>query len=80
MAYLVDDILFFPVKGINFIAKKIFDMAKEEMLGEAGTKEELKELYELVEQGKISEEEFDEREEELVGRLEDIEEYKKVHR
>lgn len=80
MAFLIDDILFFPVKGINFIAKKIFDMAKEEMLDEEGTKGKLKELYEMVEKGMISEEEFGEREEELVERLEEIDEYKKVKR
>lgn len=80
MAYLIDDILFAPVKGINFIAKKLRDMAMEEMLDEEGTRQELKELYEMVEQGKIGEEEFGGREEELAERLERIYEYKKAQR
>ena len=46
-------------------------------MNEEGVRQELRELYMLLETGKISEEEFTEREEHLVERLEAIEEYKK---
>ena len=77
MALLIDDILLSPFKGISFIAKKIRDMAMDEIFNEEKIREELKELYVMVERGKISEEEFDEKEEELADRLEEIMAYKK---
>lgn len=76
MALLLDDILLAPIKGTLFIAGKIHDLAMEEFLDEEGTRQELRELYALIEKGEISEEEFEEREEELVEWLEQIEAYK----
>jgi hypothetical protein len=73
---LLDSILLAPVKGPYFIAKKIHEMAMEEFLDEDGVREELRELYILLETGRISEEEFERREEELVQRLEEIESYR----
>jgi uncharacterized membrane protein len=64
------------LKGLYQLGKKIHEMAMEEFLDEDRVREELKELYVLLEAGKISEEEFESREEELVGRLEEIESYK----
>lgn len=77
MAFLLDDILLAPIKGIVFIAEKIKEQAEGELLNEEGVRQELRELYQLLEAGQISEEEFGEREEQLVERLEAIEEYKK---
>lgn len=77
MAFLLDDILLAPIKGVMFIAEKIKEQAEGEFLNEEGVRQELRELYMLLETGKISEEEFTEREEHLVERLEAIEEYKK---
>lgn len=76
MAFLLDDIFLAPVKGLIFIAKKVDDLAMEEFLNEEGVRKELRELYILLEAGEVSEEEFDEREEKLVERLEEIEAYK----
>ncbi len=76
MAFLVDDILLFPVKAPIWVGKKISEMAAEEMLDEQGTRQKLRELYMLFEMGRISEEEFEEREVELVERLEEIEAYR----
>ena len=73
MAFLLDDILLAPVKGVVFLARKVHDSAMEEVLDEKGTRQKLRELYMELETGRISEEEFEEREEELVGRLEEIE-------
>jgi uncharacterized membrane protein len=64
------------LKGIYLLGEKIHEMAMEEFLDEDRVREELKELYVLLEAGKISEDEFESKEEELVGRLEEIESYK----
>lgn len=73
---LLTDILLAPVKCPYLIAKKVHEMAMEELLDEEGIREELKELYVSLETGKISEEEFERREEELVDLLEEIMSYK----
>ena len=64
------------LKGIYLLGKKLHEMAMEELLDEDKVREDLKELYVLLESGKISEEEFELREEKLVERLEEIELYK----
>jgi hypothetical protein len=69
---LLDSILLAPVKGPYWIAKKVHEMAMEELLDEDSAREELKELYTLLETGKIGEEEFEHREEELVERMEEV--------
>lgn len=76
MAFLLDDVLLAPLKGVVFIAQKVRESAMEELLDEKGVRQELRELYMLLETGRISEEEFEEREGELVEHLEEIETYK----
>jgi len=75
---LLTSILLAPVKVPYFVAKKVHEMAMEELLDADGVREELKELYMLLETGKISEEEFERREAELVEHLEEIESYKEI--
>ena len=76
MVFLLDDILLAPVKGLIFIAEQIHAQAMGELLDEEGVRQELRELYMLLETAKISEAEFEEREVALVERLEDVEAYK----
>ncbi|MDO8142527.1 MAG: gas vesicle protein GvpG [Candidatus Brocadiales bacterium] len=76
---LIDDILLSPVKGLFYIFKQIHKAAEEEFLDEENITAELSELYMMLETGKITEEEFDQKESELLNRLEQIEEYKKKH-
>jgi uncharacterized membrane protein len=64
------------LKGLYLLGKKIYEMGMDEFFDGNRVREALKELYVLLEAGKISEEEFESREEELVGRLEQIESYK----
>jgi len=64
------------LKSVYQLGKKIHEMGMDEFFDEDRVREDLKELYVLLEAGKISEEEFEGREEELVGRLEEIELYK----
>ena len=72
---IVDDILLFPVKGINWIFKQIHEIAEEELEGEADRiRDSLTELYMLLETGQITEEEFEQQEKELLDRLDNLEE------
>ena len=71
---LVDNILFSPVKGINWIFKKIHELAQEELVGEADRiRESLTELYMQLETGEITEAEFEEQEAILLDRLDALE-------
>lgn len=78
MAFLVDDILLAPLKGIRFIAGKIYEQADNEIYDEEGMKRDLLELYMLLETGRITEEEFEGKEKELVEQLEKLQELKKL--
>ena len=73
--FLVDDILFSPVKGINWIFKKIHELAEEELSGEADRiRDNLTELYMQLETGEITEEEFEQQEAVLLDRLDALDE------
>jgi hypothetical protein len=72
---LVDDILFSPIKGINWIFRKIHELAQEELVGEADRlRESLTELYMQLETGEITEEEFEQQETLLLDRLDALDE------
>lgn len=72
---LLDDILLFPIKGIFWIFRELHKAAQEELATEAETiTEELSELYMMLETGRITEDEFDAREKELLDRLDEIQE------
>lgn len=72
---LVDDLLLAPVWGLAWIFRKIRDAAEEEVLAEADTiTAELSELYMRLETGRITEAEFEAREQVLLDRLEAIRE------
>ena len=60
-----------------YLAKQIHKTAEEEFLDEESVSAELSELYMMLETGKITEEEFNKRESELLNRLEQIEAYKR---
>ena len=70
---LVDDIVFSPVKSIFWIFRELHNAAQQEKASEAeNLTNELSELYMMLETGKITEEEFDKREEEILDRLDEI--------
>ncbi len=70
---LVDDILFSPVKSIFWIFRELHNAAQQEKINEAETlTAELSELYMMLETGKITEEEFDEKEGQILDRLDEI--------
>ena len=70
---LVDDLLLAPIHGLLWIFGKVHDAAQEEIAGEADAiSEELRELYMMLETGRITEAEFDARERTLLDRLEAV--------
>jgi hypothetical protein len=62
MAFLIDDILLFPLKGpisgIKWVMRTIQKMADEELLNDQPWKERLIELQMRLELGEISEEDY----------------------
>ena len=74
--FLLDDILLAPFKGVKFIGEKLKEQAEEELLDEEGVRQRLRELYMMLETGRITQEEFEEQEKEVIARLEEIERYR----
>ena len=76
MAFLLDDILLFPLKGpisgIKWIMRTIQKMADEELLNDQPWKERLIELQMRLEVGEISEEEYVREEAVVFQALRDI--------
>lgn len=72
---LVDDLLLAPIRGLVWVIQKIYDAAQEEIAGEADAiTAELRELYMMLETGRITEVEFNDREGTLLDRLDAIQE------
>jgi hypothetical protein len=72
---LLDDILLFPITGILWTFRELHKAVLQEMDSEAeDITTQLSELYMMLETGKITEEEFDAGERELLDRLDQIQE------
>jgi hypothetical protein len=70
---LIDDILFAPLHGLLWVARKVDEaMGQEQEREEEALKARLRELYLQLESGQLAEEEFEAREAELLDRLEAI--------
>jgi hypothetical protein len=76
MAFIVDDILLFPLKGpiagFRWIMKQIQTMADEELLNDQPWKERLIELQMMLELGDITEEDYTREEKVVFQALRDI--------
>ncbi len=67
---LIDDILLFPGSALAWISREVHHAALEERAGEGeAINAELRELYMMLETGKITEAEFVAREKVLLDRL-----------
>ena len=75
--FLIDDILLAPLKGLIFLGEKINEVIEKETSDEGAVKERLMELQLKFELDEINEEEYDEREDELLRLLGNIREQKK---
>jgi hypothetical protein len=72
--FVIDDIVFSPVKGVLAIFKEIYKAAAQEMADEADSiRAELSRLYQLLDIGELSDGEFDDLERDLLDRLDAIE-------
>ncbi|MBU0505811.1 gas vesicle protein GvpG [bacterium] len=72
---IIDDILLFPMRSILWIFRELHNSARQEMENEAESiTAELSDLYMMLETERITEDEFDAREKQLLDRLEMIQE------
>jgi hypothetical protein len=67
--FLIDDLLLLPVKGFFGIFKKIHEMVEQELSDEDHIRERLMELQLRFELDEIGEEEYHQKEKELLARL-----------
>ncbi len=75
---IIDDLLMAPARGLMWVFSKIKAAADEEIESQAQRiTSELSELYMKLDSGAITEEEFDAREQELLDRLDKLDEYRK---
>ena len=71
--FIIDDLFTAPMKGIFWVFKKIHQSVNEELENrQTRTRAELSELYMQLETGRITEQEFDAKEKELLDRLDKI--------
>ncbi len=72
--FIVDDILLFPARSILWIFRELYNATQEEITNEAeALTTQLSGLYMALETGRMTEAEFDQREKELLDRLDAIE-------
>jgi hypothetical protein len=76
MAFIIDDILFAPLKFTIWLGSKLRDAAIQEMTDESRVHEELLQLQMRYEMEEISDEEYEKEEAKLMERLEAIREIK----
>ena len=70
--FLLDDILLAPVKGVIWLGKKVNEVGEKKLYDEGSIKEELMALQLQFELDEINEQEYDEKEKELLDRLDAI--------
>jgi len=76
--FLIDSILLAPLNGIIWLADKINEAAEAELNDDGKIKGELMQLQLKLELDEISEEDYQEREKELLARLDAIRDSKKA--
>lgn len=72
---ILDDLIKAPAKGLAFVFRSVHDAVEEHVDGERDRlREELNQLYLMLERGEIAEEEFDDREDAILDRLDELDE------
>ncbi|MEM5785803.1 MAG: gas vesicle protein GvpG [Syntrophobacteraceae bacterium] len=75
---ILDDILLAPFKGVLWVIEKIHKATVEEIEAQhSRITSEMSELYMMLETGKITEDEFDQKEQQLLDRLDKLDELRK---
>jgi hypothetical protein len=72
--FLIDDIILLPLKPVLWIGEKINEIVEKEFSDEGRIKEDLMELQLRFELDEINEEEYKEKEKQLLTRLDAIRE------
>ncbi len=70
--FIIDSILLAPLKGVVWLGQKLNEIAQNELNDDGRIKEELMALQLRFEMDEISEQEYDEKERELLERLDAI--------
>lgn len=70
--FLIDSILLAPLNGVIWIGQKLGDMAQKELCDDGRIKEELMALQLQFELDEITQREYDQKEKELLDRLDAI--------
>ncbi len=70
--FLIDSILLAPVKGVVWLAERLNEIAEKELSDTGRIKEELMALQLRFELDEITEQEYNEKEKELLDRLDAI--------
>jgi hypothetical protein len=70
--FLIDSILLAPLKGIVWLGEKLNEMAEKELSDTGRIKEELMRLQLQFELDEIGQQEYDQKEKELLDRLDAI--------
>jgi hypothetical protein len=70
--FLIDSILLAPLKGIIWMGQKLSDMAQKELCDEGRIKEELMRLQLRFELDEINQQEYEQKEKELLDYLDAI--------
>jgi hypothetical protein len=71
--FLIDDILFAPIKGLASVCRKIEEAARQDLESQAkGAMTALGELHRRLELGQIEEEDFDLQETQLLEQMEKL--------
>lgn len=71
--FIIDDILMSPINGLMWLARKVEDLSDQDLSDKGKIKEMLMELQLRFELDEISEEEFNQRQDDLLQRLNSIE-------
>jgi hypothetical protein len=73
--FIIDDLLTSPGKGLMFVLRKINEAVQQEREAQGkATMAELTALHRELDEGRITEDEFDAREQVLLGRLDGLQE------
>ena len=76
MAFILDDILFAPIKFPVWVSKKLAESAEKERTDDSRIYEDLLDLQMRYELGEISDEEYEKQESMLMEKLEEIRKYR----
>jgi hypothetical protein len=66
-----------PAAGIKYCLDKVVEFAEQQLTDDEPVRQELLELHLELEEGRVTEEEYSEREAVLLGRLREIREYRR---